>query len=489
MTDIRRQIVARRAARIDAEGPALGHSVPAERELASVGPPRRFPQDPPIICEIKRRSPSRGEIDAALDPVARAREYRSQGARSISVLTEEDHFAGSLADLMQIKRALPELALLRKDFLLTTEDIEISYRAGADAVLLIASVLGRDRLAQMHEHATRLGLAALVEIHDEHDLAAAAAFRPPLVGINARNLVTFRVDPLHPLVLASRIEWEAEVIYESGVFEKEQAAVAAGAGFAGVLVGESVVRDPVRIPQLIDGWRNPGRDRFWPRVAREIAARTRELRGGAGPRAPLVKICGITRAADGARAVELGAAMIGFIFAESPRRADARVVRELAALDVLRVAVVTCNEAVTDLPPEVDSLVAEGAIDAVQFHGDEAPSACSAAAFPYFKALRPKDVAGAITIDRYFCPRVLVDAFDRRRPGGTGRTMHAEIVSAAGERRALWLAGGVGPENVREIIDSFGPELIDASSRLEASPGVKDHDRLRRFFDQIETHV
>ncbi|MFW6261108.1 MAG: bifunctional indole-3-glycerol phosphate synthase/phosphoribosylanthranilate isomerase, partial [Spirochaetota bacterium] len=130
---IRDEIVARRRARISAEGHALGADVPAER----IAPLVRFLRAPRLVCEIKRKSPSRGAIDAGLDPVELAGRYVSRGVRSVSVLTEEDFFAGSLADLMAVKRAHPNLAVLRKDFLVDEEDVEVSYRAGADAVLLI----------------------------------------------------------------------------------------------------------------------------------------------------------------------------------------------------------------------------------------------------------------------------------------------------------------------------------------------------------------
>src|SRR4030042_575581 len=129
--NIRDRIAARRAERIAAEGHALGQAVPAARSALLIP----FGQSPFLIAEIKRRSPSRGDIAAQADPVRQAGVYREQGVRSVSVLTEEDHFSGSLANLMAVKRAFPDLAVLRKDFLLDEEDIEVSFRAGADAVL------------------------------------------------------------------------------------------------------------------------------------------------------------------------------------------------------------------------------------------------------------------------------------------------------------------------------------------------------------------
>lgn len=490
-SDVRDRIVARRAERVAVEGPTLGVAVPRTREPA-IGEPLFFPQQPPLICEIKRRSPSRGDINARLDPVALAQTYADAGARTLSVLTEEDHFGGSLSDLMAIKRALPELSVLRKDFLLTEEDVEVSYRAGADAVLLIASVLGAERLALLHDRAQALGMHALVEIHDDADLAAAGAVRAPLVGINARDLQTFRIDPLLPLALRDRIDWPATVIYESGIFHDEQAALAAGAGFGGMLVGEAVVRHPERITGLVNAItgeldpadvaaaaanRAAAAGAFWRAIAAARAAR---------PTRPLVKICGITRPEDGRLAADLGATMLGFVFADSPRAADAAVVRELADLPVQRVAVVVGDERASNLPQVVKDLLREGALDAVQFHGAEQPDACYPSAFPYYKAVRLGNGADIDALDGFRCPRVLVDAYDPARAGGTGARIEANLVAAVAERQPLWLAGGLSAENIRSVVGQFTPELVDASSRLEADVGRKDHRLLRHFFEEID---
>jgi indole-3-glycerol phosphate synthase/phosphoribosylanthranilate isomerase len=122
----------------------------------------------------------------------------------------------------------------------------------------------------------------------------------------------------------------------------------------------------------------------------------------------------------------------------------------------------------------------------VQFHGDEEPRECARLAFPYYKALRLKGTEDAERIKAYHSPRVLIDAFLREAYGGTGKRILPEVVDAAAEYGPLWLAGGIGPENVGEVMRRHAPELIDASSLLEAEPGRKDHDKLRRFFEEIE---
>ena len=513
--DILQQICRRRRERVEAEGPTLGVAVPAQRRTPLVP----FAQEPAVICEIKRRSPSRGDIRADADPVAAALAYQESGVRSVSVLTEYDHFGGSLADLMAVKEAAPELALLRKDFLLTPLDIDVAYRAGADAVLLIVAALDDAELTALHDAAVGLGMQALVEVHSRDELQRAARLRPPLVGINSRDLRTFSIDRLLPLQLKADIDWPCRVIFESGILGYEDAFYAAAAGFSGVLVGEAAMRSRQLPAQLLAAVRDgsaasvaaAGDAGFWQRIALHAHrgnAGSAGLGGTSRNRVsrPLVKICGITNRVDAVAAVRAGADILGFVYADSPRRAADRLPAELADLDVLKVAVVVCDDNPPRLPPPVSRLLADGHIDALQFHGDEQPEQCMplaagaplAAAVPpapevpaaYYKALRLRTVDDAARIEHYRSPRVLIDAFDTAARGGTGRRIAPELVAAAAQRLPLWLAGGIGVDNVAQIIGEWRPELIDASSRLESRPGRKDHARLRAFFQQIdkETH-
>jgi indole-3-glycerol phosphate synthase/phosphoribosylanthranilate isomerase len=462
-----RKIVERRRERIRAEGHALGASLPDSRRapLAPLG------REPFLICEIKRRSPSRGWIARDLNAAGQARAYRGRGILSISVLTEEDHFSGSLKDLIDVKAAAPDAAVLRKDFLLDEEDLEVSYRAGADAVLLIASVLSGAELAALYKKAKGMGMEALVEVHDESDVEKARPLRPAFTGINCRDLATFSTDLIQPLKIRRSIDWPTRLVFESGIKSREDALFVLGAGFSGMLAGESVTRDQRLVEEILGAFGEKPGD-FW----RKLYDRHR-------PGKPLVKICGIVREEDGRLAAELGADVLGFVLAPSPRRADPALIEKLSDLRIPKVAVVVGpGDEGTALARR---LLQEGLIDAVQFHGDEGPDECFAAVFPYYKAVRvagPKDVE---EIGRYRCPRVLVDARSPRAAGGTGQRIPADLVSLVKERHPLWLAGGIGPENVREIVRGFAPELIDASSGLESSSGKKDPDRLRRFFKEM----
>ncbi len=504
--DILQQICRRRRERVAAEGPTLGVAVPPQRGTPIVP----FARAPAVICEIKRRSPSRGDIRADVNPVAAAVAYQQSGVRSVSVLTEHDHFGGSLADLMAVKQAAPQLALLRKDFLLTREDIDVAYRAGADAVLLIVAALEDAELAALHEAAVELGMQALVEVHSRDELQRAARLAPPLVGINSRDLRSFSIDRLLPLQLKADIDWPCRVIFESGILDYQDAFYATAAGFAGVLVGEAAMLNRQLPEQLVaavrDGSAAAAGNGFWQRIAlhRQRADGGGSGAGGSRGRAPrpLVKICGITNRADAVAAVRAGANILGFVYAESPRRAADQLPAELADLDVLKVAVVVCGGNPPRLPPPVSRLLAGGHIDALQFHGDEQPEQCvqlAAGAPPgsavppapgvpaaYYKALRLRSAADAARIEDYRSPRVLIDAFDPAVRGGSGRRIAPELVVAAAQRLPLWLAGGIGVDNVAQIIGEWRPELIDVSSRLESRPGRKDHARLRAFFQQID---
>jgi indole-3-glycerol phosphate synthase/phosphoribosylanthranilate isomerase len=197
-----------------------------------------------------------------------------------------------------------------------------------------------------------------------------------------------------------------------------------------------------------------------------------------------VKVCGITNRADAEAAVAAGADVLGFIFAPSPRRVEGTLLEELADIGALKVAVVVAGEGKPGMPEAVPALLAAGLIDAVQFHGSEAPPECAALAFPYYKALRVKNHDDVTAISTYRSPRVLIDAFDTAAYGGTGKQIDEELVAAARQTAPLWLAGGLTPENVGEIVRRFSPELIDVSSGVEAEPGRKDHEKVRRFLAQ-----
>lgn len=193
-----------------------------------------------VIAEIKRRSPSMGDLNANLDPALMAKAYADGGAAALSVLTDADYFGGSPDDL-QAARAAVGLPVIRKDFTVCEADVRAARAMGADCVLLIAAVLSDDELRRCHDAALALGLDALIEIHDEAELARALAVNARLVGVNQRDLHTFQVDHARALRMAEQIPADVVRVAESGVRHADDAQSLRDAGYDAILVGQTVV--------------------------------------------------------------------------------------------------------------------------------------------------------------------------------------------------------------------------------------------------------
>ena len=245
------------------------------------------------VAEVKRRSPSAGDLRPGADPARLAAAFAAAGAAAVSVLVDE-RFAGTLDDL-RAARAATDLPLLGKGFFSTEEHLRELREAGADAALLILRDLDDAACARLLAYAEGLGLDALVEAHDAAELQRAMALDAPMIGVNARDLTTFAIDRRAQLELVARAPRDRLVIAESGVHTRAQAAAAELAGADAVLVGSALMQAP-----------DP------PAKLRELLSR------------PLVKVCGLTRQEDVDAAVEAGADLLGFIHAAaSPRRAEA----------------------------------------------------------------------------------------------------------------------------------------------------------------------
>jgi indole-3-glycerol phosphate synthase/phosphoribosylanthranilate isomerase len=367
------------------------------------------------VAEFKRRSPSAGDISpgARVENVVPA--YEEAGARAVSVLVDAA-FAGSLDDL-RAARAATRLPLLAKGFFSAEEHLRDVREAGADAALLILRDLDDATAAQLLRTAEELGLDALVEVHDEDELGRATRLGARVIGVNARDLGTFRIDRSAQLGLVAKAPRDRVVVAESAIHTRAQAAAAELAGAAAVLVGTSLMRATAPEAKL-----------------RELLSR------------PLVKVCGLTRQDDVDAAVEAGADLCGFVFAEgSPRR----------AASVLDVPETTLSVAVFVGDAE------EAGADLVQLYADGGD------------AVRGREAV--LLRDGEPVARVLDLPWQEEDPGHWRK-------AAAAEGRVM-LAGRLGPENVREAIATVGPWAVDASSSLEREPGVKDHDRVRAYVE------
>ncbi len=231
---------------------ALAPAALAELAREAGDPPRGFRASlasaprPRIIAEIKRRSPSRGEIRADFDPAACAKAYADSGAAALSVLTDERYFGGHV-DHLALARRSASLPILRKDFVVDPYQIDEGRLRGADAVLLIAAAFAPDarvdELSRLRGHARSLGLDALVEVHDRAELAAALAAGADLVGVNNRDLRSFAVDLATTERLAGEVPEGVWLVAESGIRGPAEIARLESAGADAFLVGEALMSE------------------------------------------------------------------------------------------------------------------------------------------------------------------------------------------------------------------------------------------------------
>jgi indole-3-glycerol phosphate synthase/phosphoribosylanthranilate isomerase len=366
------------------------------------------------IAEVKRRSPSAGDLRTDAEPASLAHSFEQAGAAAVSILVDE-RFAGSWDDL-RAARASTRLPLLAKGFFSTPEHLAEARSSGADAALLILRDLDDLPTAKLIAAANELGLDVLVEAHDEEELRRAEALGADVIGINARDLSTFDIDRKTQLELVARAPRDRVVIAESGVHHRAQAAAAELAGADAILVGSALMRAP-----------DPG-------------AKLADLL-----RRPLVKICGLTREEDVAAAAEAGADLAGFVLAESPRRAP---------------GVLEVPETLLSVGVFVGSMSEDPGSDLIQLYPEE-------------NGHRARD--GVLLRSGAEVAKVLDLPWLEDDEGHLDR-------AAAAEGRVL-LAGGLGPENVRTAIERVRPWAVDASRSTEASPGIKDHDKVRAFVE------
>jgi indole-3-glycerol phosphate synthase / phosphoribosylanthranilate isomerase len=365
------------------------------------------------IAEVKRRSPSAGDLRPDAEPAALARSFEDAGAAAVSILVDE-RFAGSWDDL-KAARAAASLPLLAKGFFSTPEHLADAREAGADAALLLLRDLDDLAVAKLMTAAGELGLDVLVEAHDESELQRAEALGAEVIGLNARDLTSFEIDRRAQLELVAAAPRDRVVVAESGVQNRAHGAAAELAGADAILVGSALMRAPDPAAKLTDLLRRP-----------------------------FVKICGLTREEDVAAAAEAGADLAGFVLAESPRRAEGPLAVPDSMLSV-GVFVGRAEDVSTDL---------------VQLYQEE-------------NGHRSRD--GVLLRSKAEVAKVL------DLPWLEEDEEHLERAARV-EGRVL-LAGGLAPENVRAAIETVRPWAVDASRSTEASPGIKDHDKVRAFVE------
>jgi indole-3-glycerol phosphate synthase len=229
------------AARKSLPAASLEAAMERAEEIRSLRKAVRSGPSPAVISEIKKASPSAGIIRKDFNPLRIAEEYRDAGAAGLSVITEVHHFQGSL-ETLAVLRCRTALPLLRKDFIVDPYQILEARRAGADAVLLIAALLGNSELESLRLEAERLGMDALVEVHNEEEMRKALDAGAGFIGVNNRDLRTFKVSLDVSLNLARLIPSGIPAVAESGIRTKDDVRTLLAAGYSGFLVGEQLMR-------------------------------------------------------------------------------------------------------------------------------------------------------------------------------------------------------------------------------------------------------
>jgi indole-3-glycerol phosphate synthase/phosphoribosylanthranilate isomerase len=435
MADVLARIVARKRREVAArlEGPMAAEPTTRSLRAALARPGTRF------IMEVKRASPSGHRsavsVEAAVDAYAPV-------ADAISVLTDGEDFGGTLDDLAMARERFSG-PILAKDFIVDVAQVSEARFHGADAVLAMMSVLDDVTAAAVLAEAGRLAMDAIVEVHDEGELARALALGAAIVGINNRDLKTLKTDLSVTERLAPLVPAHVLVISESGIAnhgDVERLAPLADA----FLVGSSLMAAP------------------------DVVGAVRSLVHGP------IKLCGLTRVEDVRLAVEAGATHAGFIFVPgTPRVVTTGAARELAG--AARAAGLKAVGVFRDATPaDVAGVVAETGIDIVQLHGAEdvaAVRACLPATAEIWAAS-----ADAAPV-RPGADRTLFD----NGAGGTGETFDWRTIAGRDDLATSFLAGGIGPANVRAA-SRVGAYGLDVGSGVEARPGEKDPNKVKALF-------
>jgi indole-3-glycerol phosphate synthase/phosphoribosylanthranilate isomerase len=406
-----------------------------------------------FIMEVKRSSPSAGRLRPSVDPAAMARAYRG-AADAISVLTDAPFFGGSFGDLAAV-RAEFDGPILAKDFIVDARQVAEARIHGADAVLVILSVLDDMAAAEVLAEARKLGMDVLVEAHDEPEVRRAIALGARIIGINNRNLKTLAVDLSVTERLARLVPEDRLLVSESGI--SSRADVVRLAPFAhAFLVGSSLMKAP------------------------DPAQAARELAFGR------VKVCGLTDVYDAAMSADYGATYAGIVMVpNTPRAVDvakAEQIAEAARRNAMPLVCVFRNEKVMQIAATAGQLQPT----AVQLHGDEDAE--------YIRALRSllpaaTEIWAAAAVGREVpqprpgADRSLFDTSVNGRSGGTGLAFDWARLEGRDLAKSI-IAGGLRASSARAAA-SLGAYALDVSSGVEMAPGRKDAGKLHAFLDAL----
>ncbi|GAB58632.1 bifunctional indole-3-glycerol-phosphate synthase TrpC/phosphoribosylanthranilate isomerase TrpF [Rheinheimera nanhaiensis] len=403
---------------------------------------------PRFILECKKASPSKGLIRAEFNLHELALVY-GQYADCISVLTDEKFFQGKY-DYLRTMRGLVDKPLLHKDFIIDSYQIYLGRHCGADAVLLMLSVLNDDEYRELAATAAKLNMTVLTEVSNEAETLRAVALNAGLIGINNRNLRDLSTNLDTSFELAKLIPEDRTVVSESGIYTNQQVRQLAKVADA-FLIGSSLM------------------------AQQDLAAATRKLVLGEH------KVCGLTRPQDAAAAFAGGAYYGGLIFyPPSPRYVTPEQAQQVQHGAPLHYVGVFVNAE----PAEIARLAHKLTLSAVQLHGDEddryisalkplLPTECQ-----LWKAYRVKDELPAFTS---YADRILLDAYHPTQHGGSGLSFNWQLLVEHSASQPIMLAGGLNSDNclAAACLPVAG---LDFNSGLESAPGIKDAAKIRSAF-------
>ena len=433
-------------------------------------------QDFNFICEVKKASPSKGIIAEHFPYLHIAKEYEMAGAAAISVLTEPDFFKGDKKYLQEIASTV-KIPVLRKDFIIDEYQIYQAKVWGASAILLICACLDVPMLTKFRELADSLGLASLVEAHDEKEVQMAIDCGARIIGVNNRNLKDFTVDVQNSVRLRNLVQDDVIFVSESGLETPEDIQVLRDNNIGVALMGETFMRSPNKVEKLAYLY---------------------------GPTyyTPKVKMCGISKVETIPAVVEAKPDYMGLVFAPSKRQVTVDQAKILVEElhrgyakkygsdtehdknDTIKTVGVFVNETVDNLV----TIANEANLDAVQLHGDEdetfIQSLKERTNVEVWKAIQIRTAADTEKWIDSSADMLLFDAYHKDERGGTGEVFDWSSLDAF--ERPFMLAGGIDSTNVARAIRTVRPYGIDISSGIETN-GVKDDEKITAFIKIVKS--
>lgn len=406
--------------------------------------------EPIFITEIKPKSPSEGVL-IKKDPVEIARIYEKSGVDAISVLTDNPSFGGSLKLLHDISQNI-NLPILRKDFIFSKSQLIESLKNHADAALLIVSLLNKQQLQELINFSYELGLLPVVEVNSKQEVKRAVKAGAKIIGVNARNLQTLKVDYDSALEILKDIPRFVTPLLFSGINTQRDVQKAIKYGAQGILVGTSLLK------------------------AKNIPEKIKELKNNF-----IVKICGVKNIFSAKKVIKYNPTMIGLNFVpNSIRYIDIKTAKTISQLahkqNILTVGIFQ-NQPIE----QVVNITQTVGLDYVQLHGDEDTSYCHQIPVPVIKKITLKNIKGQIEKYQNVADTFLID----RPKQGQGVLVNGEEIKKIAEKYNVILAGGLNKDNVGNVIKLVGKNLlgVDVSSGVEYMAGEKDEHLVESFIN------